>query len=312
MMFGRCLMRFRLAVLILLTGFLCTISSTTALAEVTVHNDSGTPIPRDDLSPDAEQVARLINQLRARAGLPPLTIHPLLNRAATGHIAMMVASGVYGHVGYDGSRTADRVARTGYVVDGWVGENWALFGSVAQVIDWWVSHAPHRNNLLNRQYTEMGVGVWPHPAGQNLIVVVDFSTGQLGVAAPRTDTWQKPALHVVVAGDTLSGIGQQYGMNWERIALQNGLTAVSLLQIGQVLTLAGASHTNTGVATELAPTWAAFARDKTASSRMYVVQAGDSLWGIAAQLGIPLSALMKHNGLSEASILFPEQVLHLP
>ncbi len=298
-------MRFRLTVLILLTGFLCTISSTTALAEVTGNNDSGTPITRDDLSPAAEQVARLINQIRARAGLPPLTIHPLLNRAATAHIAMMVASGVYGHVGSDGSRTADRVARTGYVVDGWVGENWAVFGSVAQAVDWWVGHAPHRNNLLNRQYTEMGVGVWPHPVGQNLIVVVDFSTGQSGVA----DTWQRPAIHVVVAGDTLSGIGQQYGMNWERIALQNGLTAVSLLQIGQVLTLAGAGQTNTGVATQLAPPLAAFAHSEAAR---YVVQAGDSLWGIAAQLGIPLSALMKHNGLNEESILFPEQVLHLP
>ncbi len=302
----------RLPIVLLLTGLLYSISSTSALAEETVRDEYAPPAARDDLSPEAEQVARLINQLRAAAGLPPLAVHPLLNRAATSHIASMVANGVYGHTGFDGSSAADRVARTGYVVDGWVGENWAVFATVVQAVDWWNGHPPHRANLLNRYYTEMGVGVWPHPAGRGLIVVVDFSTGQLGGDAITVKAEHVSAFHIVVPGDTLYGIGQTYEIRWQRIARENGLTAESILQVGQQLALPWSGEAEEGVAKELPQTLHGLEESKESISQTHMVQSGDSLWSIAARRGIALSDLMRQNGLTAESVLFPGQILQLP
>ena len=301
----------RLPITLFLAGLLYIVYSPGAWAQA---SDAAPPAARDDLSPDAEQVVRLINQLRAAAALPPLAVHPLLNRAASGHVASMVTSGVYGHTGIDGSRAADRVARTGYVVDGWIGENWAHFFSVAEAVEWWHGHPPHRANLLNQHYTEMGVGVLPHPSGWGVIVVVDFSTGQLGGDTTALELPPMPAFHIVVAGDTLYGIGLTYGIPWQSIALKNGLTAASILQIGQRLALPGAGEAAVEGESE-APRQPQQGRHEGSPEpilQIYVVQPGDSLWSIAVRRGISLSDLMAQNGLTAESILYPGQILQLP
>ncbi len=48
------------------------------------------------------------------------------------------------------------------------------------------------------------------------------------------------------------------------------------------------------------------------SGAIYIVQPGDTLWGIAVRFNIPLSELMRANGLTENSALFPGQQLILP
>lgn len=318
----------RISVLVLLAALALLASPATSLAaepnrsEATSNAD--TPPVRDDLSPDAALAAEIINQLRSAAGLPPLRVDPLLNRAATGHIAGMIASGVYGHTGADGSRVADRVARTGYVVDGWIGENWAVFQSVPQAIDWWMTDPPHRENVLNPRYAEMGIGVWPHPGGWGLILVVDFSTGQKApVAAPEVTHPAEPetpqaseatvpratvsegadaAVHVIASGDTLYGIGQLYGIDWEQIARLNGLGPAAILQVGAVLRLTP----------EVEAAAAEVSAGATPGGRAYTVQAGDSLWSIAANAGLELSGLLGLNGLSLDAVIYPGQVLKLP
>lgn len=262
------------------------------------------------LSPQGEQAALLINQLRTNAGLSPLRVHPLLTLAANLRILDMTSTGVYDHYGSDGSSVRARIARTGYVTSGWNGENWAVSASVEKSIGWWMADAPHRENVLNRSYTEMGIGVAPHPQGWGVILVVDFSTGNVNgaegyvpgdgqraeaneivtpqsiAAAPVADSGLR---YRVAAGDTLSSIGQRYGMDWQSIAQLNGLGAGSVLQIGAELRIPGTGESRAGLS--------------QSEKSSYTVAAGDTLLGIALSFGVEWQTLAAANGLSERSLL---------
>lgn len=269
------------------------------------------------LSPDGERAALLINQLRANAGLPPLRVHPLLTLAANRHIQNMTSTSVYGHYGSDGSSVHDRIARVGYVTSGWNGENWAVSDTVEKSIYWWMDDAPHRENVLNRSYTEMGIGVAPHPGGWGLILVTDFSTGNVNGAegyvpgsgqtdvvgaiaapapianstAPVADSGLR---YTVSAGDTLFSISQRYRTDWQSIAQLNGLGNGSLLSIGTELRLPATGFPGTGANQAKAP-----ARE----IHRYTVSAGDTLLGIALRFGVEWQALAGANGLGESSLL---------
>lgn len=331
------------------------------------------------LSADGERAALLINQLRANAGLSPLRVHPLLTRAANLHILDMTTSGVYGHYSSDGSSVHTRIARAGYVTSGWNGENWAVSVTVDKSVGWWMTDAPHRENVLNRSYTEMGIGTAPHPQGWGLILVVDFSTGNINGAegsvpgggetvavrdvvvpqpistTPIADSgvryrvapgdtlfsigqrygvdWQSIAqlnglgdgtvlsigvelripgagepqtaaaqgaqgVYTVAPGDTLLGIALRFGMEWQTLAAANGLSERSLLQIGDVLTIAGSTKTR--------------AEEPVSAARTHTVQAGETVWVIAARYGMDWRALLQKNGLTEQTLLGIGQVLVLP
>lgn len=331
------------------------------------------------LSPDGERAALLINQLRSNAGLPSLRVHPQLTAAANLHIQDMTASDVWGHYGSDGSSVHIRIARTGYTTNGWNGENWAVSATVEKSIYWWMDDAPHRENLLNRSYTEMGIGVAPHPKGWGLILVVDFSTGnvngsggyvpegeQIAItppqpisATPIADSGQR---YTVVPGDTLFSIGLGYGVDWQSIAQLNGLGSGIVLSIGTELRIPGngqpaaapgevssggeaqrytvvAGDTLLGIALRFGMTWQTLAganglgersllqigavltipggekpaaTEPVSADRSHTVQAGETIWVIAARHGVEWQALLRYNGLNEQTILQIGQTLRIP
>jgi uncharacterized protein YkwD len=82
-----------------------------------------------------------------------------LTTAARNHGTDMACNHFFSHTGSDGSTVAMRVAAQGYSAS-WVGENifagWSA--SPQSAFDWWMGSAPHRANLLNANYTEIGIG----------------------------------------------------------------------------------------------------------------------------------------------------------
>jgi uncharacterized protein YkwD len=101
----------------------------------------------------------LINQRRASAALPALTVRSQLTTSARLHGADEACHNFTGHTGSDGSTVGQRVTRQGYAWT-WIGENlfWGQSSTAASVVDWWMNSTAHRNNILSPNYTSIGVG----------------------------------------------------------------------------------------------------------------------------------------------------------
>jgi uncharacterized protein YkwD len=114
------------------------------------------------------RVLALVNEARAekrRCGIrrfdavAPLASSAALQRAAFAHAEDMARRGVMDHAGGDGSTPAVRATRAGYA---WrfVGENVATGQSTPeQVVAEWLDSPRHCSNIMDADYTEMGVAV---------------------------------------------------------------------------------------------------------------------------------------------------------
>ncbi len=144
----------------------------------------------------AAQTFARINQARADAGLPPLALNAQLNAAAQAHADDMQKNGVsLGHRGSDGSTIKQRIARAGYG-GGTTGENWAAYRTFDQIMNFWLNDPPHRSNILNNKFREIGVGVASRANG-GLIIVTDFGASDnapeiAAAAAAPPQAPQKP------------------------------------------------------------------------------------------------------------------------
>lgn len=84
-----------------------------------------------------------------------------LTQAADGHSQDMAAQNYFDHTSRDGRTFSQRIDATGYV---WstVGENIAAgYPSVDAVMDGWIQSAGHCANLMNANFTEIGVACVP-------------------------------------------------------------------------------------------------------------------------------------------------------
>ena len=103
------------------------------------------------------ELANLINNARAQAGLAPLTVNAQLTAAALGHSVDMACHGLISHTGSDGSSAWERIAAAGY--SALLASEIIYGGGYPQTaFDWWMSDQIHRNEILNPSVTEMGVG----------------------------------------------------------------------------------------------------------------------------------------------------------
>ncbi|MBC2905674.1 CAP domain-containing protein [Streptomyces cupreus] len=116
------------------------------------------PFTPADLAGTATEVVDLTNRERARAGLPPLALDPILTTAAQAHSADMVARAFYSHISPEGSQPWDRAAAAGSRRRS-IGENIACGQrSPAEVVQGWMDSPGHRANILKRDFTHIGVG----------------------------------------------------------------------------------------------------------------------------------------------------------
>lgn len=104
------------------------------------------------------EVVRLTNVIRAENGLAPVTLNSELQAAASDHSDDMAVRDYFGHVNLDGQQPWDRALEAGYDYQT-VGENIAA-GQLtpAEVVQAWYESASHRENILNGDFTEIGIG----------------------------------------------------------------------------------------------------------------------------------------------------------
>lgn len=125
---------------------------------------SATPTPSPSGSPSGgsaveEEVVKLTNEARATSGCKPLTHDPKLHAAAEGHSADMAAKGYFDHTSPDGRNPGDRIKASGFSpISAW-GENIAKGQrTAADVVRGWLNSPGHKANIMNCNYTHIGVG----------------------------------------------------------------------------------------------------------------------------------------------------------
>jgi uncharacterized protein YkwD len=122
--------------------------------------------PTPSLTKDEKAILELTNKTRAEKKLAPLSIDPLLTRAARAHSANMAKQAEMNHV-LDGKNPSDRVKATGYVYRA-IGENIARGENVTiqQIFDGWMNSKPHRDNILQSEYQEIGIAIAQNDKGE--------------------------------------------------------------------------------------------------------------------------------------------------
>lgn len=113
-------------------------------------------------------IFRLTNEVRSQHGLPTLSRDQTLTRIARAHSEDMLRRDYFNHVSPEGQTPHQRII-AGYSSPlSLTGENiWGAQGThvleterMARIIvDTWMSSAGHRENLLRREFTDIGVGV---------------------------------------------------------------------------------------------------------------------------------------------------------
>jgi uncharacterized protein YkwD len=125
-----------------------------ALAVVPVAVPAG---PTGATAIEAE-IIRLTNVERQKAGVPPLRQNATIAAIAANYAAMMARLQKMDHH-LDGGDAGGRLTHAGYRWSWW-GENIAWNQADANaVVQAWMNSPPHRQNLLNPNFTEIGVGV---------------------------------------------------------------------------------------------------------------------------------------------------------
>jgi uncharacterized protein YkwD len=127
----------------------------------TVHVQGQAPDskpPELKLSEVEKGILELINKERAKENLPPFQPNPRLFQAARSHSANMARQNKMDHI-LDGKDPVARIKEAGYL-HSWAGENIAYGARTpAEVVQLWMESPPHKANILNRKYTEIGIGM---------------------------------------------------------------------------------------------------------------------------------------------------------
>jgi LysM repeat protein len=162
-----------------------------------------------------------------------------------------------------------------------------------------------------------------------LRVIVPILCAAAVLAAPPASS--AAVLHLVAPGESLYSIAAQDGLPVSSLAAANGLPETALLQAGTTVVIppqgvavsAPVSSATTSTpsstsscegdgdndaddacgSTSAAPTAVSTSPASSAAAGNYLVQPGDTLWGVASRLGVSRSSLAAANGLSTNSFL---------
>lgn len=107
------------------------------------------------------QLQKLINDERAKTGLPALVINEQLTAAAKAHAIEMICNNYLSHTGLDGSTPQSRVQKAGLTASLVLEDLYALHpaygGNPQSAFNWWMSDATSKADLLNANTTAFGI-----------------------------------------------------------------------------------------------------------------------------------------------------------
>jgi uncharacterized protein YkwD len=148
----------------------------------------------DNLAQVAQTTLCLLNAERAAKGLPAVGEQAQLTKASADYSALMVKQQFFAHVSPDGSELTDRLTDVGYLGSpgAWlVGENIAwgesYLATPGAIVKAWMNSPPHRANILNGDYTDIGLGIalgTPASANPGATYTTDFGHRDGNAAAP--------------------------------------------------------------------------------------------------------------------------------
>ncbi|MCJ7619435.1 MAG: LysM peptidoglycan-binding domain-containing protein [Anaerolineae bacterium] len=144
------------------------------------------------------------------------------------------------------------------------------------------------------------------------VVVATPTLGQEPTPTEESSPVASPTLgiHVVQAGDTLSGIARLYGTTVDAIVEANDLgSAEAIITEGQELVIPSAPPPVPTVEGTVAP---ASTPSSTVGQRIHVVQQGETLSEIARMYGVTMDELAQANGLDNPNAISVGQALVIP
>ena len=147
----------------------------------------------------ANQVLEQTNRQRALASLKPLTINPKLSQAATAKAQDMFTDQYWAHIAPDGATPWVFMKNAGYTYLV-AGENLARdFADTNSMVQAWMDSPTHKANIMNSDYTEIGIAVVDGELqGYETTLVVQMFGEPAGrvatVDTPQVAVAEKPAL----------------------------------------------------------------------------------------------------------------------
>ena len=195
-------------------------------------------------SSDDERVLDLVNVERVRAGVPPLVANERLADSAAKYALYLGQAGFFSHVGPDGSTLITRNIKAGYRDPIWLGENIAAgFNSPEATVSAWMNSLPHRSNILDPNFAEVGVAnveVPGSPYGQYWVQEFGMRRGVIAKAGrPSSRPQQQAGSSPVLPLPDRKGIVSAGGLlgEPEKVTGDNGTSPMII-----ALTPACASH----------------------------------------------------------------------
>lgn len=128
-----------------------------------------------------------VNKEREKLNLTPLVINEELNQAALAKAQDMFTDQYWAHVAPDGKQAWDFIKESKYVYK-YAGENLARdFDNSDEVVRAWMASPSHRENIANKDFTQMGLAVVDgNLKGFNTTLVVQLFAAPLSATMKNT------------------------------------------------------------------------------------------------------------------------------
>lgn len=124
------------------------------------------PESNASFSAQQQEVLNLVNQERAKVGAKPLTLNKELSNVATTKSQDMINKNYFDHTSPTYGSPFDMMKQFGISYKT-AGENIAMGQRTpAEVMNSWMNSEGHRKNILNPNFTELGVGIAKASNGQ--------------------------------------------------------------------------------------------------------------------------------------------------